>query len=74
MEEGCRVTWHSYRPSYQYQYVCVCAAFYVGIIMLICTLSLVMNIIVLGIYHRSHGVPKWVCLYNLDAFYAAVSQ
>ena len=38
-------------------------AVYVGVIMLICTLSLVMNIVVLNIYHRSphaHHMPTWV--------------
>jgi len=46
--------------------VCLLAAVYVSIIMLICALSLAMNIFVLNIYHRSpheNDMPKWVRLF-----------
>lgn len=54
------------------------AAVYVGMIMLICTMSLVMNIVVLNVYHRTqqtHDMPNWVracpsiCLSHLTHFY-----
>ena len=43
------------------------AAVYVGVIMMICTLSLAMNIFVLNIYHRSprrNDMPRWVRLFS----------
>ena len=52
------------RMATVYNYsLCVCVAVYVGVIMLICTMSLVLNIVVLNLYHRSpqtHNMPNWV--------------
>jgi len=48
------------------------AAVYVGIVMAICTMSLVMNIIVLNIYHTSPQthMPRWVrTCYVLSTLY-----
>jgi len=43
----------------------VFAAVYVGMSMLICTLSLALNIFIISIYHRSpdHEISKWVFLH-----------
>ena len=48
---------------------------HVGMIMLICTLALVMNIIVLNIYHRSsntHSVPNWVRVFNVERIFSFI--
>jgi len=48
----------------------VFAAVYVGMSMLICALSLALNIFIINIYHRSpdHEIPKWVRLFTLATF------